>query len=237
MNGAEKIINAMKQVNKSNQPKQSEIVSLTVQSINPLIFTLENRLSITSEFYELSNLYDWSKLVVGDIVRAFSYNDGQTYYISEKLPLDFDTNASNLDDRIKENKSDIQTMQSQITVINTLIEHINDIYTSDGSVTNDTSDRVVKNVCSLTLNKGRYLALIAGDSSISSNKTIIIRLDGNANVSFQAGLITYRGSMQAGGGVSGWRVFEVTQSTGVVTLSAYVDNTYTIRGQLCAIKL
>lgn len=237
MNGAEKLINAMKKVNESNQPPQSKIVSLTVQSINPLIFELDNRLSITSDFYELSNLENWNTLTVGDIVRAFSYNKGQTYYISEKLPLNSDTNSANLDLRIKNNKTDIQTMKNQIVTINNIIQNLNNIYSNSGTATNTTTDRVQKEVCSLTLPKGTYLVLSAEGSSISSDELIIMHTLGDSNVDFVSGLSVYRNSMSAGGGVAGWRIANVTQDNGVITLYAYVKSTYTITGHLCAIKL
>lgn len=83
MNGAEKIVNAMKKVNKSGKTTESQIVSATVTSVKPLIFQLENRLEIDNNFYELSNLEDWKNIKVGTKVRAFSYNEGQKYYISE----------------------------------------------------------------------------------------------------------------------------------------------------------
>ena len=40
--GAQKIINAMKKVNNSNRTSTSEIVTLTVSSVNPLIFKWDN---------------------------------------------------------------------------------------------------------------------------------------------------------------------------------------------------
>ena len=85
MNGAEKIVNAMKKVSNSSKLPSSQIISATITSVNPLKFQLENRLEIDENFYELSNLEDWRNVKVGDKVRAFSYNDGQKYYISELL--------------------------------------------------------------------------------------------------------------------------------------------------------
>ena len=85
MTGAEKLVSAMKKVNQSGQPAQSQLLSATVTKTNPLTFKIENRLEITKDFYELSTLEDWSTLQVGDKVRCFTYNNGQTYFINEKL--------------------------------------------------------------------------------------------------------------------------------------------------------
>lgn len=85
MNAAQKIVNTMKRVNENNKPISSKIVSLTTISINPIIFELENRLQITNSFYTLSSQDDWSKLQVGDKVQAFSFNNGQQYFILERF--------------------------------------------------------------------------------------------------------------------------------------------------------
>lgn len=124
MNGAEKIVNAMKQVQKSNKQIPSEICSVSVVSINPLIFQLENRIQITNEFYELSNLYDWTKATVGKIFRAMSFNEGQRYYILEPYPLQSSTNSSNMDDRISTNRTDINELIQTVSAISTTIETI-----------------------------------------------------------------------------------------------------------------
>lgn len=110
MTGAEKIINAMKQVSKSDNQIPSEIVTVTVISINPLIFQLENRLQITSEFYELSNLFDWAKVTVNQVFRAFSFNEGQKYYIVEPYPLQTNLNTGKMDERINQNATAISNL-------------------------------------------------------------------------------------------------------------------------------
>lgn len=85
MNGAEKIVNAMKKVNQSNQQVPSQIISATIVSVEPLIFQLENRLKIDSNFYELSGLTDWTKVQVGDVFKGFSFNEGQKYFILDAI--------------------------------------------------------------------------------------------------------------------------------------------------------
>lgn len=85
MNGAEKIVNAMKKVNESNQQVPSQIISATIISVEPLVFQLENRLKIDSNFYELSGLTDWTKVQVGDVFKGFSFNEGQKYFILDAI--------------------------------------------------------------------------------------------------------------------------------------------------------
>lgn len=139
MNGAEKIINAMKKVNQSNLPKQSEIGSLTVYSKNPLTFQLENRLKITPEFYELSNIENWNKLEVGDTVRAFSFNEGQKYYITEKVPLNSKINSAGMDERIDNNKIRIDTLVGKVNAVTTTVTNITtgDVILPSDTLTSD----------------------------------------------------------------------------------------------------
>lgn len=132
MTGAEKIIDAMKHVSKSDRQVPSEITTATVISINPLMFQLENRLQISSEFYVLSNLFNWSKVAINQVFRALTFNEGQKYYILEPYPLNNNTNAGIMDERIATNRTDINNLtntvssiSNQIVVINSAINSIN----------------------------------------------------------------------------------------------------------------
>ena len=118
MNGAEKIVNAMKKVNQSNQTIPSQIVSATITSVNPLIFQLENRLSIDSNFYELSNLVDWTNVEIGEVFRAFSFNEGQKYYILEKTPYNTANNPAIISQQVQEIKEDIEKEETLSQSIN-----------------------------------------------------------------------------------------------------------------------
>ena len=101
--GAQKIINAMKKVNNSNRTSTSEIVTLTVSSVNPLIFKLDNRLEIRKEFYTLSKVENWDELQVGDTVRAFKMNNAQSYYINEIVSGESgSSNIKDLENRVIE---------------------------------------------------------------------------------------------------------------------------------------
>ena len=139
MTGAEKIVNAVKQASKSDKQITNEIITVNVVSINPLIFQLENRLQITNEFYELSNLFDWTKATVNQVFRALSFNEGQKYYILEPYPLQTSTNSSKMDERISTNRTDINnltntvnTISGQVTnIINGTIILEEDIYSLD----------------------------------------------------------------------------------------------------------
>jgi hypothetical protein len=115
MNGAEKIINAMKKVNNSNQPTTSEIVSLTVESLNPLTFQSQDRLSITKDFYTLSKVEDWTQLSAGDIVRAFKMNSGQNYYINEIITGESKSDTvKSLQEQIKELADRVTALENKI---------------------------------------------------------------------------------------------------------------------------
>ena len=127
MNGAKKIVSSIKRISNSMQPVGSKVVSLTVNSVNPLTFMLENRLLITDKFYTLSNLEDWSKLVVGDICRAFTFNEGQLYYILEKYPLNPNNNVGTINNNISTINDNISQINKNIDDINKSIETSNNI--------------------------------------------------------------------------------------------------------------
>ena len=110
MNGAEKIVDAMKRLG-ANRSVGSQIVTLTVSSLKPLIFKLENRLEIDSDFYELSKLEDWSNLKVGDTVRGFSFNEGQKYFINEKIS---GSSMSNVEKQLLELTKRVEQLESKI---------------------------------------------------------------------------------------------------------------------------
>ena len=127
MDGAKKIVGSIKRISNSMQPVASKVVSLTVNSVNPLTFMLENRLLITDKFYTLSNLEDWSKVAVGDICRAFTFNEGQIYYILEKYPLNPNNNVGTINNNISTINDNISQINKDIDNINKSIETSNNI--------------------------------------------------------------------------------------------------------------
>lgn len=80
-NAANKIFNIMK--NAGSTDSSSSLTMLTVKSITPLLFTLDDRITLDENFYIISDMIDSTKLAVGDIVLATTYNDGQSYFIQE----------------------------------------------------------------------------------------------------------------------------------------------------------
>lgn len=92
----------------------SEVVSLTVKSLNPLVFNLDNRIDLTSEFYTLSNDVDRSRLRVGTKVMATTFNGGQNYYITQGNDRDINKSYT-LQQQLNELKSTISTMQTTIS--------------------------------------------------------------------------------------------------------------------------
>lgn len=120
MDGAKRIINAMKAISSANQNSTSDIVSLTVQSTEPLIFRTENRLDINDKFYSLSKVENWNGLKKGDIVRAFKMNNGQSYYVNEIL------DGEGSSDNIKNIEETLIQLVEQVSIMSDEIEKIND---------------------------------------------------------------------------------------------------------------
>lgn len=80
--GANRILKVMQ---KSGKNTISSAVFLTVNSLNPLTFKLDDRLVITKEFYILSDDIILSRLAVGIKLLAFTFNDGQCYFIHQTV--------------------------------------------------------------------------------------------------------------------------------------------------------
>lgn len=88
-NGANRLFNVMKQTSEDTNTKPSQVVSLTVKSIQPLIFMRDDRLEITEEFCILGKLVRKEDFKIGDIVTAMVFNEGQTYFIQQNNSDDF----------------------------------------------------------------------------------------------------------------------------------------------------
>lgn len=79
-NGASRIFKVMQN---SGTDTVSELVHLKVKTINPLTFTLDDRVTLTEDFVELNSNIDKNKLKVNDILTAFSLNGGQLFFIQQ----------------------------------------------------------------------------------------------------------------------------------------------------------
>lgn len=189
MNSAQKIINSMKRINKSMQPLGSKIVSLTVSQINPLVFKLENRLEITNQFYTLSNLEDWSKLVVGDICRAFTFNEGQLYYILEKYPLNPNNNVGTINNNISTINDNISQINKNIDDINKSIETSNNIEKQVLTL-NNRDNTLTAEFCFLKQGNLKSVSLLINIPKISINYSGLFFQDGFIPSNFRPVYIT-----------------------------------------------
>ena len=103
-------------IQKSGTDTISEFMSLTVKSVNPLQLTDGDKLILTSEFLVFSDYIDISQISIGDKFKAQSYNNGQTYYISEII-----SSASNNIDKyiteINKLKNEINDLKRRVTAL------------------------------------------------------------------------------------------------------------------------
>ena len=79
-NGASRIFKVMQN---SGTDTVSELVHLKVKTINPLTFTLDDRVTLTEDFVELNSNINKSNLKIDDILTAFSLNGGQLFFIQQ----------------------------------------------------------------------------------------------------------------------------------------------------------
>lgn len=84
-NNMSRIFKVIKNVNKNNQNSPSEFVSVTIKTVNPLTVLVDNRLILTDDFIAFDNNIDISKISVDDIFNAFTFNNGQTYFINQVI--------------------------------------------------------------------------------------------------------------------------------------------------------
>lgn len=82
-NGANRLFNVIKNTSESTNVKPSELVSLTVKSLNPIVFNKDDKLDVPEEFCVFNNNIDKSKFQIGDTVSAFVFNEGQLYFIQQ----------------------------------------------------------------------------------------------------------------------------------------------------------
>lgn len=80
--GASRILSLMKTSGKNTISTKSYV---TVHSLSPLTLKLDDKLILTSEFYVLSDDIIISRLHVGQKLLAFSFNDGQCYFVHQTV--------------------------------------------------------------------------------------------------------------------------------------------------------
>lgn len=123
MDGARKILNAIKQVSSANQNATSDIVSLKVKSVDPLVFENENRLPIDKNFYSLSKLENWNQLQKGDIIRAFKMNNGQAYYAQEILKGEGSSdNLKNIEDVLANLANEVSLLVDEVDKLKDVVK-------------------------------------------------------------------------------------------------------------------
>lgn len=84
-----RIINIMK---RTNIDTKSNLVSLTVKSVNPLQMTMGDKIVLTSEFIVFDSYILTDRISIGDKFKAISLEDNQKYYI-----LDIISSTNELD--------------------------------------------------------------------------------------------------------------------------------------------
>ena len=80
-NGANRLFDVIKQTGESTNGISSQVVSLTIKSVNPLILMRDDRLEIPAEFCILHKSLDINNFRINDIVTAIVLNNGQQYFI------------------------------------------------------------------------------------------------------------------------------------------------------------
>ena len=79
-NGASRIFNIMNKVAESNK-QTAQFVNVSVKSLDPLVFNLDDRVDLIEAFYQLDRTFSFTNLQLGAVFRAIVLNDGQLYFI------------------------------------------------------------------------------------------------------------------------------------------------------------
>ena len=80
--GAHRILNVMKHSGKNTISHRAFVI---ITSLYPLTFRLDDKLVLTSNFYVLSDDIIKERLQIGQKLLAFSFNDGQCYFIHQSV--------------------------------------------------------------------------------------------------------------------------------------------------------
>ena len=107
----------------------SQLVSLTVKSINPLELTDGDKIILTEDFIVFKNTIDKSKIKVGDKFSATTLNGDQIYYIDNIIDSEQEldiykqeieilrTRLSNAEGRISTLESQVSSLDSRVTAL------------------------------------------------------------------------------------------------------------------------
>lgn len=106
-NGAGRLFNIIKQTGEATNTRPSEIISMTVKSTNPLIFIRDDQLAITAEFCTFNKNLNINDLHIGDIVTAFIFNEGQSYFIMQNNSQNDEKNYNDLENKPKINNIEL----------------------------------------------------------------------------------------------------------------------------------
>lgn len=80
-NGASRLFKVMKNTGESTNNTPSQLVSLTIKSVNPLILMRDDRLEIPAEFCILHKSLNINNFRINDVITAIVLNNGQQYFI------------------------------------------------------------------------------------------------------------------------------------------------------------
>lgn len=133
MTSANRIFKVMR---KAGDNTISNIVYLTVQSTNPLVFKASDKLYLSKEFYILSDDIVVERLKVGTKVLAFTFDDAQKYFIHQtnddtkiKREVIDDTNSDSPIDMLsaKQGKvlnTEIINLKSRVSILEQKVSQI-----------------------------------------------------------------------------------------------------------------
>lgn len=125
-NASDRLFNLMK---KTGTDTISELLSLTVKSTSPLQLTDGDKIILTKEFLVFSNHIDLDKISIGDKFVAITFNNGQTYYISDIISsaveinkymeeiIDLKSRVSSLESRMTTAENDIDSLDSRVSAL------------------------------------------------------------------------------------------------------------------------
>ena len=122
-NGASRIFKIMQN---AGTDTLSYMLSLTVKSISPMTLTDGDKLLIPGELCVFNQSIDISKLRVGDKFTASTFNDGQTYYINQKISTSQEADKYNLkingvktslEAQIAALQGEISSLKSRVTAL------------------------------------------------------------------------------------------------------------------------
>lgn len=139
------------------------------------------------------------------------------------------------------NEDNLNKIEQGIYNNSIVLDNLAGVIHNSGSATGGSATLSNRELARITLPEtGIYLILIAVNSDSSLTDQIITATINNistTNITTISGFSNFRGIMNSGGGLAGWKIIETTSASRIIAVSGQATSSFTLTGHICAIKI